>query len=357
MNVSELSRLYKLFEKQAASFDDVSLSFFYVGKDWISDFRFAGELEHVVPIWQYYGRIDTKEEYQEQMTHVHNADSSKPVNRIPGAQIYCFASLDGKDTKRFLRMAQRAGNQFSDKEVRSFHTQREQEIIRSLPGLRERGYVGDLKIWSGLFGQPMTVTNSNPVAVWLNFLHYNGDKNNPLQGRNHEVDLDPAVESLYAIEHLLEEHTMSKRSHRRSKLTDDNFRVALTFAGENRLYVGDVASSLSKKIDRVFYDFNYQAELARPNLDVFLQRVYLNADLVVVFLCERYAEKEWCGLEWRAIREIIKRKDDGKLMFMRFDDTEVPGVLSIDGYIDLKKTSPCAAANLIATRLGYIDES
>ena len=76
--------------------------------------------------------------------------------------------------------------------------------------------------------------------------------------------------------------------------------------------------------DKVFYDFDYQAQLARPNLDQLLQRIYREqSDLIVVFLAKEYEEKKWCGLEWRAIRDIIKSKDDGRIMFVRMDDAAI----------------------------------
>ena len=71
----------------------------------------------------------------------------------------------------------------------------------------------------------------------------------------------------------------------------------------------------------MFYDFDYQAQLARPNLDTVLQHIYREQpELIVVFLCAAYAEKQWCGLEWRAVRDIIKSKRDQCVMFVRFDD-------------------------------------
>ena len=104
--------------------------------------------------------------------------------------------------------------------------------------------------------------------------------------------------------------------------------------------------------DSIFYDFDYQAQLSRPNLDVFLQKIYRDrSDLVVIFLCEAYAEKQWCGLEWRAIRDLIKFKRDDQIMFVRFDDAQVEGVFSLDGYIDARINSPEQVADFIIQRV------
>jgi len=151
--------------------------------------------------------------------------------------------------------------------------------------------------------------------------------------------------------------------HRTSNVTKNEmpirFFVALSFPGESREVVGKVARILTKKLgkDRVFYDKNWEAILARPNLDVFLQEIYeQKSDLVVVFLSTDYQRKEWCcNVEWPAIRNILKRRrGHGDIMFIRLDSGEVEGVLSIDGYVDARERSHTEIAKLILERLNHI---
>jgi hypothetical protein len=135
------------------------------------------------------------------------------------------------------------------------------------------------------------------------------------------------------------------------------FRVAMSFPGERRGFVARVVDTLRHELgtDTVFYDHDYQAQLARPNLDTLLQGIYRNnSDLVVVFLCAGYAQKQWCGLEWRAIRDIIKTRDDERIMLIRFDDTNIDGVFSIDGYIDGNTHSESDIAQFILHRLATL---
>ncbi|HFX2047094.1 TPA: TIR domain-containing protein [Pseudomonas aeruginosa] len=142
------------------------------------------------------------------------------------------------------------------------------------------------------------------------------------------------------------------------RVEEMRFRVALSFPGERREYVANVAAELKKRLgrDSIFYDKDFTAQLARPNLDTLLQRIYLNnSDLVVVFLCAEYERKEWCGLEWRAIRNIIKNKNDHAIMFMRFDRANVEGAFSIDGYVDLDEHTPLEAARMIVERVRLND--
>ena len=142
------------------------------------------------------------------------------------------------------------------------------------------------------------------------------------------------------------------------RVEEIQFKVAVSFAGEHRVYVAEVVAEIKKRVgnDAVFYDHDFEAQLARPNLDTLLQKIYLNnSNLIVVFLSNSYDQKVWCGVEWRAIREIIKNKNDNAIMFMKFDDAVTPGLMSLDGYIDLRTKAPIEAARLIAERVRLND--
>jgi tetratricopeptide (TPR) repeat protein len=133
------------------------------------------------------------------------------------------------------------------------------------------------------------------------------------------------------------------------------FRVALSFPGEHRSRVENIATALADHLGRqhVLYDRWYAAEFNRPNLDDYLSQLYHDdSDLIAVFLCQAYKEKEWCGLEGRVCRDLLKRKQDHRLMFFRLDDTEIPGLLSIDSYQDMRTMSDAEVASAILQRLG-----
>lgn len=131
------------------------------------------------------------------------------------------------------------------------------------------------------------------------------------------------------------------------------FDVALSFPGEARTLVEEVAGALEGWLgpDRYFYDNNYRAQLARPSLDVLLQDIYRNrSKLVVVFIGGDYQHKEWCGIELRAIREIILERGYDRIMFVRLDDGGVDGVFKTDGYIDARRHTPAEIAHFIQQR-------
>ncbi len=135
------------------------------------------------------------------------------------------------------------------------------------------------------------------------------------------------------------------------------FRVALSFPSEHRKVVEAVAYQLVEKLGEgtVFYDKYFEYVLARPNLDDYLQKIYHdNADLVVIFLCADYEKKEWCGVELRAIKDLIKKGKDDMIMPLRIDDEEVRGFLSIDGALYLDNRPPTEIAELIVKRLNSL---
>jgi hypothetical protein len=135
--------------------------------------------------------------------------------------------------------------------------------------------------------------------------------------------------------------------------------LASPFPGEVRKRVAAIARHLADALgrNRLLYDKFHEAEFARPNLDVYLQSLYHNeVTLNVVFLCEAYARKEWCGLEWRAIRDLIKRRRS-EIMFLRLDDGDVACVFSIDGYVDIRERGDDEASALIMERLRQLQPS
>lgn len=135
---------------------------------------------------------------------------------------------------------------------------------------------------------------------------------------------------------------------------DKRFKVALSFPGEHRPYVSKVAEILAAELgkDKVFFDNWYTAELTRPNLDIYLQNIYhKDSELLVPFLCKDYERKDWCQLEWKVIRDLMKKRRDQDIMPMRFDETYIPGLFDLDGYLDLRQRRPKETAKLILQRV------
>lgn len=132
------------------------------------------------------------------------------------------------------------------------------------------------------------------------------------------------------------------------------FDVALSFPGEVRDYVELTAKSLVGELGKnaVFYDNNFKSQLARPSLDVLLQEIYgRRSRLLVIFLCEKYQEKNWCGVEFRAIRDVLFKREFEKVMFVKMDDGKVDGVFQTDGFIDGRLHSAEELSKFVLERL------
>lgn len=141
-------------------------------------------------------------------------------------------------------------------------------------------------------------------------------------------------------------------------ISSHHFKVGLSFPGESRSFVKDVANGLEGHLGShtYFYDNNYVSQLARPSLDSLLQDIYRNrCDLVVVFVGEDYQEKDWCGVEWRAIRDIIYGREHSRVMYVRMDDGDVEGVFRGDGYVDARQYRASDVTNFILERIALIE--
>lgn len=131
------------------------------------------------------------------------------------------------------------------------------------------------------------------------------------------------------------------------------FGVALSFPGSHRDFVKQVAEVLATALgkDRVFYDKHFEAELARPDLDTYLQHIYHDqSQLVAIFLCADYEQRDWCHLEWRAVRDLIHRHS-GEIMLLRFDEIQPAGLFAAtDGFVDIGARTPQEVAALVLQR-------
>jgi hypothetical protein len=333
----ELIRLQKAFEEEAGKFPDLSLSILYFSQEAIPADRTFRKPNHQIMLWQYYGQFDGSDESAKRMFENMQA-SNFAMAGLRGCQFSCYALLEGEPTAHFIRMAQRAGNLFSDTECERIKLHAIEDFTSNLPPSSN--------------GKPISCSNSNRLAIWLNHVLHHLGRTHPRYLMEAKIDIDPYAASLSALDAML-----AKTNPDVAKSTafeTQRFKVALSFPGEHRPFVCAVADHLKNELgnDSVFYDNDYVAELARPNLDVLLQRIYHdNSDLVVVFLCGDYNAKEWCGLEWRAIRDIIKQRRDATVMLLRLDQAEVPGLFSIDGHIDVTNWSPAQTAEAIVKRI------
>lgn len=146
-----------------------------------------------------------------------------------------------------------------------------------------------------------------------------------------------AIEKLYdASENMQAVSTVEKGNS-----SNRRFKIALSFPGEIRDFVEQVANALADRYGKeyVLYDMFHQAEFSRPNLDLYLQNLYnTESDMIVLFFCDAYENKSWCGVEWRAIRDLInQRKNEDRIMFVKCGEGVIKGIFqTTDGFFDVR---------------------
>ncbi|ADV83687.1 TIR domain-containing protein [Terriglobus saanensis] len=132
------------------------------------------------------------------------------------------------------------------------------------------------------------------------------------------------------------------------------YEVVLSFAGEDRAYVDQVAQILRDSDISLFYDNYEEVTLWGKNLTEHLHMVYSSsARYCVMFISENYAEKVWPTHERRSAFEKAISSKEEYILPARFDDTDIPGLSKHISYIDLRKKSPDQFAALIIQKLGH----
>jgi hypothetical protein len=130
------------------------------------------------------------------------------------------------------------------------------------------------------------------------------------------------------------------------------YDIALSFAGEDRSYVEQVATQLEQLGVKVFYDEFEQHNLWGKNLFVHLSDIYSKeAKYTIMFISKHYKKKKWTNLERESMQERAFNEAEEYILPVRFDDTKIPGLKETTGYIDLNKTSHQQLVKLIISKL------
>jgi len=139
---------------------------------------------------------------------------------------------------------------------------------------------------------------------------------------------------------------------------DYPFQVALSFAGEQREYVRAVAGQLARRGVKHFYDEDQMAELWGRDLNEALQEIYRDrARFVVMFVSAAYASKAWPTRERRAAFEGAVSSMEDRVLPVRFDATDIPGLGRSVSYVQAERTTPDELAELLCRKLVLTGES
>lgn len=130
------------------------------------------------------------------------------------------------------------------------------------------------------------------------------------------------------------------------------YDVTLSFAGENRQEVEELAILLKDNGYEVFYDRYELAQLWGKNLYTHLSSVYKDkARYCVMFLSEHYARKLWTNHERESAQARAFAENEEYILPVRLDDTEIPGILPTIGYLDRRSMSIKEIYQVLAEKL------
>lgn len=133
----------------------------------------------------------------------------------------------------------------------------------------------------------------------------------------------------------------------------NKYDVALSFAGEQREYVEQVAKYLEQYGKNVFYDDFERADLWGKNLYDHLYNVYSEeSEYIIMFISKEYKNKEWTRHERKASQEKAFIQSEEYILPVRFDDTKIPGLNNTIGHLDANKFSPEEIAQIFTQKTG-----
>ncbi len=132
------------------------------------------------------------------------------------------------------------------------------------------------------------------------------------------------------------------------------YDVALSFAGEQREYVREVAKALRDYYNlEVFFDEFEESKLWGKNLYDYLYDIYSKkAKYVIIFVSKAYAKKAWTNHEREAAQERALKEKREYILPVKFDDTDIPGLPQTVAYLDARKLSPLDIARRFAEKYG-----
>lgn len=139
-------------------------------------------------------------------------------------------------------------------------------------------------------------------------------------------------------EYIVEEHAPGRSSRHPCTIMAVmyEFDIALSFAGEQRTQVLEVAECLKASGVKVFYDSYERSTLWGRDLYQHLSEVYRKrAKYCIVFASKDYALKAWTNHELKSAQaRAFEDKGQEYILPVRFDSTDIPGILPTTGYLD-----------------------
>jgi hypothetical protein len=139
---------------------------------------------------------------------------------------------------------------------------------------------------------------------------------------------------------------------RRGAVTPKRYEIALSFAGEDRSFVDQIARALRAQGVSVFYDAFEEVNLFGKDLAAHFGGIYKDhANYCAMFISEYYVRKAWPQLERQhaQARALVERRE--YILPIRLDGAEVPGLSPTIGYIDARSRTSEAIASILFQKI------
>lgn len=131
------------------------------------------------------------------------------------------------------------------------------------------------------------------------------------------------------------------------------YQAALSFAGEQRDYVEEVARHLRSRSIAVFYDgFETVPLWGRSGAEAFHEAFAQRSAYVVMFVSRAYVSKAWPNHERRSALSRMIREQREYILPVRFGDSDVPGLPADTLYLSAHDYTAAQLATMIAQKLG-----
>ncbi len=213
----------------------------------------------------------------------------------------------------------------------------------------------DLKTWLGSVNEQVTEYNAQlEPSVRLEVVKRRADLErdmSAIQALGYGLRGSTTKGTTSRADAVGSDEALKVREAKRSRLRR-SFDVALSFAGEDRDYVEDVASALQDLGLTVFYDRFEQVGLWGKDLADHFGEVYgKNSRFVVLFASRHYAAKAWPNHEKSFALSRHLKGDRETILPVRFDNTEIPGIPSTIAYLDVRALTPTQLAELIRQKV------
>jgi hypothetical protein len=135
-------------------------------------------------------------------------------------------------------------------------------------------------------------------------------------------------------------------------LKDNQYDLAISFAGEDRKVAEAIADKLTNLNYTVYYDKYEQSNLWGKDLYAHFIEVYgKSAKFCLMIISTNYANKSWTSHERKAAQAKAFTQNEDYILPLRLDETEIPGLNITVGYVNYYETGLEKTITLLKEKL------